>query len=111
MEFKVTRKDIVNSHISVFSVGYGYLQHLLRYQDRQGYNAGVNGWNYDVYTVGNYAIVTGYRPFGKHIPYDILRKYENKAKEINGNRSLEFKAKRNEVNKLLHDFIAEAKNL
>lgn len=69
------------------SVGYCDLQNLLSREEKTGYTCGVYGWNANVYTFGNWAIVTGYRPFGTNYSYGndavvSYRKYEEKAKKI-----------------------------
>ena len=65
----------------VYSVGYCQAQYLLMFTRRVGYNAGIYGWNYDVYIVGDDVIITGYRPFNaEKISYELLKEYENKAR-------------------------------
>lgn len=86
MKFKITRKEIKENYRAV-SVPYCELQHLLKYCSPVAYNAGVYGWNYDVYTFEQYstniAICTGYRcPPGITVERDIYVKYEDAAKEI-----------------------------
>ena len=47
-------------------LGYCDYQDVFKYLDANAYTCGVYGWNADIYEVGgNFAIVTGYRPFGK----------------------------------------------
>ena len=66
----------------VYSVGYCQAQSLLMFTRRVGYNAGVYGWNYDVYIVGDDVIITGYRPFNaEKIDYDLLKEYEEEARK------------------------------
>ena len=67
----------------VYSVGYCKAQFLLMYSRKVGYNAGVYGWNYDVYIVGDDVIITGYRPFNaEKINYDLLKEYEEEARKV-----------------------------
>lgn len=80
MRVKVTKKEIMKNY-KCFSVGYCDLQTLLGVANPQFYTAGVYGWNADIYTFGNTAIVTGYRPFGKQIDFDIIRKFEDAAQK------------------------------
>ena len=68
---KVTRNEINKNNM----VALGYCQcqtilNLFGYEYKVGYNAGVYGWNYDLYRIKGVDIVTGY-----HIPYE---KYSNK---------------------------------
>ena len=68
---KVTRNEINKSNM----VALGYCQcqtvlNLFGYEYKVGYNAGVYGWNYDLYRINGVDVVTGY-----HVPYE---KYSNK---------------------------------
>lgn len=78
MRIKVAKKEIMKNY-KCFSVGYCDLQTLLNVVNPQFYTAGVYGWNADIYIFENIAIVTGYRPFGKQIDFDIIRKFEDAA--------------------------------
>lgn len=86
MKFKITRKELRDNY-RVVNVPYCELQHLLRYCSPIAYNAGVYGWNYDVYDFTQYstniAICTGYRcPPGIFASRDTYAKYEDEAKAI-----------------------------
>lgn len=85
MRIKVAKKEIMKNY-KCFSVGYCDLQTLLNVTNPQFYTAGVYGWNADIYTFGNIAIITGYRPFGKQIDFDIIRKFEDAAQKNRENR-------------------------
>lgn len=67
------------------SLGYCEYQDIFRYLDANAYTCGLYGWNADVYEVGgNFAIVTGYRPFGKvrlRIRNDALKEIADLAEE------------------------------
>lgn len=88
-KFKVTSKE-VKENVKILSVGYCELSHLLKGVDPVAYNAGVYGWNYDVYYLRTdcqkICICTGYRgmPKTKNVKkdYAIIEEYENKAKEL-----------------------------
>ena len=104
----VTRKW-VNENYYCCSVGYCDLQNLLHYQSASYYTCGVYGWNFDVYTFGDYAITTGYRGMIDNVPGDyhsLIREYDDKARELlkeQWNRPHdELKA---EVNNLLKEFL------
>ena len=46
----------------IYRIGYCELQKILKSLSAVGYNAGVYGWNYDVYCLGeNVILITGYR--------------------------------------------------
>jgi hypothetical protein len=82
MKYKTTAKDLKEGYYYIISVGYCELQTLLKYKSPVAYNAGTYGWNFDVYDVNGYAIVTGYRSMpSQHskASYDLVREYEQKA--------------------------------
>lgn len=86
MKFKITRRELKEIY-RVVNVPYCELQHLLKYCSPIAYNAGVYGWNYDVYDFTRYntniCICTGYRcPPGIFASRDKYIKYEDAAKEI-----------------------------
>ena len=81
-------KAIRNNWNKVFCTGYCDLQYIFRYEEPQYYNAGVYGWNCDVYCdfKRDIAITTGYRNMtGREIPHDIIMGYSEVAKEIYSN--------------------------
>ena len=82
MDIQITRNDIIESKANRLSVGYCDLQDALQFYNRIGYSAGVYGWNYDYYSIGNVAVITGYRPEGKHVDYDEVEKVNAKGKEL-----------------------------
>lgn len=84
---EISMKEAVRGADLVFRVGYGDLQNLLRFSNRYGYNAGIYGWNCDVYNFyknGKYIVITtGYRNLrGTKIPSDIIKKYEDEARSV-----------------------------
>ena len=84
MKIKTSMKVCYNFK-KVFRCGYCELQNILRRYDPTYYNAGVYGWNNDIYVdyTHNIAITTGYRNMrGDRIPSDIIKKYEANAKKI-----------------------------
>jgi hypothetical protein len=108
----MTRKEIINRFKYVYSVGYCDLWHLLQYQNKIGYNAGVYGWNYDIFALdcNNIAICTGYRGMpGKNIDHAIIKKYEEKARKISSDYAIPWDKKKTKINKLLDKFIIEIK--
>ena len=67
MSMKVTKKSVMENYKCI-KVGYCKLDNLTRHLTPIVHTEGVYGWNADIYDVGDgYAIVTGYRPFGKTI--------------------------------------------
>ena len=84
---KVRKKDILDNYNVVLKALYCEVEDLLRGKSYQFCTTGVNGWNADVYILDNdTALVTGYRPFGTRAYDDILKKYNNKAKNINSKK-------------------------
>lgn len=85
MKIKTTMKNIRSNWKKVFYCGYCDLQYIMRGQDAQYYNAGVYGWNCDIYCDfgRDIAITTGYRNMtGKRIPDELIEKYNANAKKI-----------------------------
>ena len=90
---KITRKQI--NKTNMVALGYCQAQAALNhfgYDYKIGYNAGVYGWNYDLYRINGVDIVTGYNvPYYKHSNKDIKNKLielENKIRKEE--RSLTF---------------------
>ena len=108
MKFKTTQKAINNAYRKVIRIGYCELQDLLRFESPDAYTCGVYGWNADIYTFGNVAIVTGYRPFGNIRPaYDQIKLFEERAREIMNNQH-NYDNPRGILSELIRDFIGEA---
>jgi hypothetical protein len=75
---KVTRKDINKENMVALS--YCQCQKVLNLfgEDyKVGYNVGINGWNYDLYSVHGVSIVSGY-----NVPYQKCTNWELKTKLI-----------------------------
>ena len=110
---KTTRKWI-NENYYCLSAGYCDLYYLLYFQDARFYTCGVYGWNFDAYTFGDYAITTGYRGMISNVKtpidrkYNTIRDYNNKAKEIIEDTSIEYEDRKKKVNELLKDFLGLA---
>lgn len=103
---KITRRDAL-ARFNCFSVGYCNLQNLFHCEDATYYTCGVYGWNADLYRIGNVTIVTGYRPFGKSVPYDLTRKYDEAAADIARNWNYTFDEKRDLLDLLIEEFTEE----
>lgn len=81
---KVTRSEINKGNM--VALGYCQIQHTLNFfgeKFKVGYNAGIYGWNYDLYRVNGVDIVTGYNvPYYQYSNKDIKEKLialENKV--------------------------------
>lgn len=107
----MTRKEIQNNFNKVYSIGYCGMQYLLRYQNRIGYNSGVYGWNYDIFSIDGIAICTGYRNMpGKAIDYKTVNKYEKKAEKIAQDITLDYNKTKKKINNLLYKLMEELQN-
>lgn len=68
MKCKLTRSDVERlGNIVVIPYGTALYNRLSDNCYCHGYNSGVYGWNYDVFVVGAYTVVSGYRPLAKWI--------------------------------------------
>lgn len=66
MKKHITQKATKNSNYIVLGVSYCELQNVLKHLSPIAYNAGSDGWNYDLYRLNDtYSIVTGYRGFDR----------------------------------------------
>lgn len=80
---QTTRREVERRNSICIEVGYCDLCETLREcADRKdAYTAGVYGWNADIFEFSSFAIVTGYRPFGKKIlSHKFCKRWERKAK-------------------------------
>ena len=105
MKFKTTRKSVKESGGTILKVRCCGLQSLLRFKDPIAYTSGVYGWNADIYDIDGVIIVTGYRPFGNYSNYDHVAEDEKKARKIEEDYKLDWETRRNDVNKLLDEFV------
>lgn len=108
MKFKTTAKAIREGTPANYlrSAGYCDLYHLLINHNPIAYTCGVYGWNFDVYEVYDITICTGYRGMcGKRA--NNIGEYEARAKEILRNLDITYDERREEVEKLLKEFIAQ----
>ena len=77
---RITQKEIkanFNRIISVADIEFVFL-----FQKRFAYNSGVNGWNFDCFEINGNCFCKGYRTIGEKPKFDILKEYEQKAKNI-----------------------------
>ena len=83
MKCKVTSREIcANYGDRIVKLGYCEAQTLLRDVAPFAYNAGVYGWNYDAYDIGGLCIVTGYRPIGRSVSYDLVNNFEERSRAM-----------------------------
>ena len=112
MKFKTTRKAIVNGtnpHL-LFRCGFCDMHYLLRNHSPIAYTCGVYGWNFDVYSVHDIVITTGYRNMcGKPIKWEFLREYERKAKSVFDDYSVPYDVRMEQIESVLIEFIQKLK--
>lgn len=108
MKVKVTEKQIKENYYKIISIGYCNAQYLLKDMEPRYYTCGVNGWKADIYHIeNNLAIATGYAPFGNIKDYDLMKKYEDKARKIWNNYDLKYEQRAKKVEKLRSKYIKE----
>lgn len=106
-KIEMTRNQIADLPVDkIVTAGYCDLQYLLSGIDPVGYNAGINGWNYDVYIIGDIGILTGYRMPNKYPRAAKIEEYEQKASKIVSSRMSALDVI-SELNKLREAFVAE----
>lgn len=107
MKMEMTRNQIADLPVDkIVTVGACELQYLLSGVDPIGYNAGICGWNYDVYVIGDVCILTGYRALKKYPRAAKVEEYEREAHKIVSSRMPSLRII-SELNKLREAFIAE----
>ena len=104
-KYKVTRKEIKERYSNILQIGYCDAQHLLTYQNEFAYSTRAEGWACDYYNINGVIISTGYAPIGKKVDRNILRNYDEKAREITRNNNLSWEEKQEQVNSLLIEFL------
>ena len=83
MKKETTMKYITNVYRNVYRCGYCDLQNIFHGIEPTYYNAGIYGWNCDIYDTPAGAITTGYRNMrGDRIPLELIEKYDAAAREI-----------------------------
>ena len=107
MKLKTTRKAIVNTSTDIISIGYCDAQTLLRNHNALAYTCGVYGWNFDVFEIDGKTICTGYRNMPGRSAKNV-GEYEKKARAIMEQYSRNYEERCEDVEKLLHEFLAQA---
>lgn len=107
MKMKMTRNQIADLPVDkIVTARACELQDLLSGVDPIGYNAGICGWNYDVYVIGDVCILTGYQVLKKYPRAEKIEEYEREASKIVSSRMPSL-AIISELNKLREAFVAE----
>lgn len=121
MKLRASKKTIKENSYRILSVGYCDVQYLLKGEEPFSYCCGVYGWCCDNYELNNgkhrLLISTGYSPIeSQNIDkntlknkYEIIKKYEDKARKINCTISGWDNVKKR-LDKLVDKFIEEICN-
>ena len=109
MKLKATKKQIKENSGLIISVGYCELQSLLSCASPFAYSCGRDGWHCDYYDINGVIISTGYAPIGTPVKYDVVKEYEAMAEKIHYDYNMSYEQRVSELDKLIHDFIMEAK--
>ena len=108
MNYKTTKKAVMQGYDKIICVGYCGLQHLLYHERVIAHTERAEGWGADIYDFGNIAIVTGYAPFGNIRPgYDINKKYDDQAQAIAYNYNMKYEIQIETLSDLIKQYIAE----
>lgn len=112
MKTHKTIKSIRENYKKIFRCGYADLQYIMVHHEPYYYNAGVYGWNCDIYTYGlDLAITTGYRNMtGRLIPNELIEKYSDRAKEILESKK-HYETIREEIEQNMINFFEELKTI
>lgn len=107
MKTKVTRGQMYRNFgkENIVALGYCTAASLLNRFTPSYYCSGVYGWNADIYVFDNYAICTGYRPFGtyKEEFSDICYKYTKRLNKAT------YKGKERVIKNFLKELFDELK--
>lgn len=108
MNYKTTKKAIMNGYQTIIYTGYCDLQNLLRYNDVESHTERVEGWGADIYNIDyKTCIVTGYAPFGNiRADYETCRKYDGMAREIITRRT-DYTDAKQQIDELINQFVSE----
>jgi hypothetical protein len=110
MKFKTTKAAIKSSYSKIAMISYCNAQYLLKFEEPVAYSTRGEGWACDYYDIGGVLISTGYAPIANkntHCSYDIVRKFDDKAREIVYDYSLNYEEQKAKVKELLSEFIKE----
>lgn len=110
----LTKNEIRRQYKTVIQLGYCDLYELTRNLKKIGYNAGIYGWNYDVFELDwNTCIITGYRTFDKgtiRLTSDFIQYMDKKANEITNNNNCNYEEYEKQMDSLKNEFLREYKN-
>lgn len=103
MKFFVTRPQVKKNYYRILCCNYCAMQYLLMGKYPIAYNAGIYGWNYDLYDLDGIALLTGYR--GTYGQYINPMEEEKHARAIWEDRTLSYEKKLELIDSLLWEVI------
>ena len=113
MKLQTTKSNVRKNFGTILTVGYYELHYLLNRCSPFAYSVGVYGWNCNFYQpsfkFSGVCIATGYntdRLGGKRVSYELVKEYEQKARELVNDYSQT--NKREALNALIDEFIEKA---
>ena len=103
-KYKTTKKAIREMYDPIYCVGYCNLQNLLRFRDPFAYSTRAEGWACDYYNMDSFIICTGYAPIGRKTDYNLCREYDQKAREVLCDYTLNWEQQRDKIEELIEEF-------
>lgn len=111
MKREVTKNEIRRTEDRILCVTYCGLQNLLSTENAFAYSTRVEGWACDYYHIPrNICVSTGYSPIGKHIDYNLIRKYDEAAAKICSETWM-WEQRKPRLDALLADFAGDVERL
>ena len=110
MKVKVSKKEIRESGYKIIGIPYCNIQNLLYCENADYYSCGVYGWSCDYYKIEEYNVIisTGYNYIGEVPERELMKKYDEKARNIK--YKTDWKQYKKDHKKLLNKFIEEVLN-
>lgn len=109
MKYRITQKKTKQNFTKVFKVGYCEIESIEYFLSPEAYNSGINGWNYDLFSFGNYAICTGYRPIGANTNEHFIKTINdiaNGCKQKYEHYNKDFKECQDECKNKIYNFLS-----
>lgn len=109
MKYKITQKETRQNFVKVFKVGYCEIKSIEYFLGPEAYNCGSNGWNYDLFTFGRYAISTGYCPIGTNVDehfIKIINDIANDCKRKHEDYNKDFQECQDECKNRIYNFLS-----
>ena len=109
MKYKITQKETRKNFVKIFKVGYCEIKSIEYFLSPEAYNSGINGWNYDLFAFGKYAICTGYRPIGEDAKehfINVINDIANDCKRKHEDYNKDFQECRDECKNRIYNFLS-----